>query len=117
MQINLSNTTHTLELTTTVAGNIHYQVGYTDITTASVTNPTDNVGIITTATTTTILSAPASSTTRRVQYLNVYNNGVTNVITLKKDISSVDNILIKVTLQSGETLRIVNDKVETLDPS
>ena len=117
MQINLSNTTHTLELTTTVAGNIHYQVGYTDITTASVTNPTDNVGIITTATTTTILSAPASSTTRRVQYLNVYNNGVTNVITLKKNISSVDNILIKVTLQSGETLRIVNDKVETLDPS
>ena len=117
MHINLSNTTHTLELTTTVAGNIHYQVGYTDITTASVTNPTDNVGIITTATTTTILSAPASSTTRRVQYLNVYNNGVTNVITLKKDISSVDNILIKVTLQSGETLRIVNDKVETLDPS
>ena len=117
MQINLSNTTHTLELTTTVAGNIHYQVGYTDITTASVTNPTDNVGIITTATTTTILSAPASSTTRRVQYLNVYNNGVTNIITLKKDISSVGNILIKVTLQSGETLRIVNDKVETLDPS
>ena len=117
MQINLSNTTHTLELTTTVAGNIHYQVGYTDITTSTVTNPTDSVGIITTATTTTILSAPASSTTRRVQYLNVYNNGVTNVITLKKDISSVDNILIKVTLQNGETLRIVNDKVETLDPS
>ena len=117
MQINLSNTTHTLELTTTVAGSIHYQVGYTDITTSTVTNPTDSVGIITTATTTTILSAPASSTTRRVQYLNVYNNGVTNVITLKKDISSVDNILIKVTLQNGETLRIVNDKVETLDPS
>ena len=92
MQINLSNTTHTLELTTTVAGSIHYQIGYTDITTASVTNPTDNVGIITTATTTTILSAPASSTTRRVQYLNVYNDGVTNVITLKKDISSVDNM-------------------------
>ena len=117
MQINLSNTTHTLELSIAVAGNIHYQVGYTDITTASVTNPTDNVGIITTATTTTILSAPAASTTRRVQYLNVFNNGITNVITLKKDISSVDNILIKVTLQSGETLRIVNDKVETLDPS
>ena len=117
MQINLSNTTHVLELTTTVAGSIHYQVGYTDITTSTVTNPTDSVGIITTATTTTILSAPASSTTRRVQYLNVYNDGVTNVITLKKDISSVDNILIKVTLQNGETLRIVNDKVETLDPS
>ena len=117
MQINLSNTTHTLELTTTVAGNIHYQIGYTDIAISSVTNPTDTVGIITSATTTTVLSAPAASTTRRVQYLNVYNNGVTNVITLKKNISAVENILIKVTLQSGETLRIVNDKVETLDPS
>ena len=117
MQINLSNTTHTLELTTTVAGNIHYQIGYTDIAISNVTNPTDTVGIITSATTTTVLSAPAASTTRRVQYLNVYNNGVTNVITLKKDISAVENILIKVTLQSGETLRIVNDKVETLDPS
>ena len=67
MQINLSNTTHTLELTTTVAGNIHYQVGYTDITTASVTNPTDNVGIITTATTTVTATAPAASTTRKIQ--------------------------------------------------
>ena len=117
MQINLSNTTHTLELKTTVEGNIHYQVGYTDITTASVTNPTDNVGIITTATTTILVSPPAASTTRKIQYVNVYNNGVTNVIILKKDISSVDNILIKVTLQNGETLRIVNDKVEVLDVS
>ena len=117
MQINLSNTTHTLELTTTVAGNIHYQVGYTDITSSGVFNPNDSVGIITTATTTTILSAPAASRIRRVQYLNVFNNGITNVITLKKYISAVENILMKVTLQSGETLRIVNDKVETLDPS
>ena len=117
MQINLSNTTHTLELTTTTAGSIHYQIGYTDITSSGVSNPSDSIGIITTATTTTILSAPAASTTRRVQYLNVFNNGITNVITLKKDISAVENILMKVTLQSGETLRIVNDKVETLDPS
>ena len=117
MQINLSNTTHTLELGTTTAGSIHYQIGYTDITSSGVSNPNDSVGIITTATTTTILSAPAASTTRRVQYLNVFNNGITNVITLKKDISAVENILMKVTLQSGETLRIVNDKVETLDPS
>ena len=117
MQINLSNTTHVLELTNTVAGSLHYQVGYTDITSSGVSTPNDSVGIITTATTTVILTAPAASATRRVQYLNVYNNGVTNVITLKKDISGVENFLMKVTLQNGETLRIVNDKVETLDAS
>ena len=117
MQINLSNTTHILEVTNTVAGSLHYQVGYTDITSSGVSTPNDSVGIITTATTTVILSAPAASTTRRVQYLNIYNNGVTNVITLKKDISGVENFLMKVTLQIGETLRIVNDKVETLDAS
>ena len=117
MQINLSNTTHILEVTNTVAGSLHYQVGYTDITSSGVSTPNDSVGIITTATTTVILSAPASSTTRRVQYLNIYNNGVTNVVTLKKDISGVENFLMKITLQNGETLRIVNDKVETLDAS
>jgi hypothetical protein len=117
MQLNLSNTTHILELTNTVAGSLHYQVGYTDVTSTTVSNPNDSVGIISTATTTTILGAPSASTTRKVQYLNVYNNGVTNVVTLKKGISGVENFLIKVTLQNGETLRIINDKVETLDAS
>ena len=117
MQINLSNTTHTLELTTTVAGNIHYQVGYTDITTASVTNPTDSFGIITTATTTIIATAPAASTTRKIQYVNVFNNGASNTIILKKDISGTEYNILQVTLQKGETLRVVNDKVEVLDVS
>ena len=117
MQINLSNTTHTLELTTTVAGNIHYQVGYTDITTSTVTNPTDNVGIITTATTTVIVSAPAASTTRKIQYVNIFNNGASNTVVLKKDISGTEYNILQVNLQQGETLRVVNDKVEVLDVS
>ena len=117
MQINLSNTTHTLELTTTVAGNIHYQVGYTDITTASVTNPTDSFGIITTATTTVIVSAPAASTTRKIQYVNIFNNGASNTVVLKKDISGTEYNILQVNLQQGETLRVVNDKVEVLDVS
>ena len=117
MQINLSNTTHTLELTTTVAGNIHYQVGYTDITSSSVGTPTDSFGIITTATTTIIATAPAASTTRKIQYVNVFNNGASNTIILKKDISGTEYNILQVTLQQGETLRVVNDKVEVLDVS
>ena len=117
MQINLSNTTHTLELTTSVAGNVHYQVGYTDITSSTVTNPTDSFGIISTATTTVIVSAPAASTTRKIQYVNVFNNGASNTVVLKKDISGIEYNILQVNLQQGETLRVVNDKVEVLDVS
>ena len=117
MQINLSNTTHTLELTTSVAGSVHYQVGYTDITSSTVTNPTDSFGIITTATTTVIVSAPAASTTRKIQYVNIFNNGASNTVVLKKDISGTEYNILQVNLQQGETLRVVNDKVEVLDVS
>lgn len=117
MQITLNNTTHTLELETLFAGNIHYQCGYVDMTPTSVSNPIDSVGIITTVTTTVIAPAPASSTSRKIQYLNIYNNGASNTIILKKDISGTENILTKVSLGQGESLRIVNDKVEVLDPS
>ena len=117
MQINLSNTTHVLELATSVAGSVHYQVGYTDITSSTVTNPTDSFGIITTAATTVIVSAPAASTTRKIQYVNVFNNGASNTVVLKKDISGTEYNILQVNLQQGETLRVVNDKVEVLDVS
>ena len=117
MQINLSNTTHVLELTTSVAGSVHYQVGYTDITSSTITNPTDSFGIITTATTTVIVSAPAASTTRKIQYVNIFNNGASNTVVLKKDISGTEYNILQVNLQQGETLRVVNDKVEVLDVS
>ena len=117
MQINLSNTTHVLELATSVAGSVHYQVGYTDITSSTITNPTDSFGIITTATTTVIVSAPAASTTRKIQYVNIFNNGASNTVVLKKDISGTEYNILQVNLQQGETLRVVNDKVEVLDVS
>lgn len=117
MQLHLSNTTHALELETSVAGSIHYQCGYTDITSSGISNPSDNQDIITTATTTTIVAAPVASTTRKVQYVNVFNNGATNLIKVKKDISGTDYILCSVTLENNETLRIINDTVSVLDPS
>ena len=117
MQINLSDTTHSLVLTTSVAGSVHFQVGYTDITSSTITNPTDSFGIISTATTTVIVSAPAASTTRKIQYVNVFNNGASNTVVLKKDVSGTKFNILQVNLQQGETLRVVNDKVEVLDVS
>ena len=117
MQINLSSTTHLLELETLVAGSVHYQLGYTDITATGVSLPQDEDGIITTATTTIIATTPSATTTRKIQYLNVYNNGVSNTITIKKDISGTEYILQKISLQKDENFRIVNDKVEVFDAS
>ena len=117
MQINLSSTTHSLELETLVAGSVHYQLGYTDITATGVSLPQDEDGIITTATTTIIATTPSATTTRKIQYLNVYNNGVSNTITIKKDISGTEYILQKISLQKNENFRIVNDKVEVFDAS
>ena len=117
MQINLSSTTHSLELETLVAGSVHYQLGYTDITATGVSLPQDEDGIITTATTTIIATTPSATTTRKIQYLNVYNNGVSNTITIKKDVSGTEYILQKISLQKNENFRIVNDKVEVFDAS
>jgi hypothetical protein len=117
MQLHLANTTHTLELSTSVAGSVHYQCGYTDIAAAAIGNPATNEGIITTAATTAIIAAPAAATTRKVQYINVYNNGATNTIKLIKDISATEYTLLQVVLQNGETLRIINDVVTVLDAS
>lgn len=116
MQINLSNTTHILELETSSTAAIHYNVGYVDITSSAVSNPDTNQGIISSIGTTTILAAPTASTTRKVQYLYVYNAGTANnIIKLKKDVGGTEYIMFGTTLQSGESLRIVNDQVLVFD--
>lgn len=119
MQINLSTTTQSLEILTSIAGNIHYHVGYADVpyNISGATSSLDLEGIITTATTTTILTAPTSNITRRVQHLHIYNNGVTNTITIKKDIGGTDYIYVSLSIANGESVRIVNDKLGVYDVS
>ena len=118
MQINLTNTNEILELETSTTSTIHYKIGYVDITSSSVTNPSVSRGIINTITTTVIVSAPSASTTRKIQYINLHNNGTSsNTIKIKEDIAGSKTIFLQIVLQSQETLRVVNDKVEVLDSS
>jgi len=100
MQLNLTALTHLLELQTSIAGSIHYQVGYTNVTNTTATAPISNEGIITTATTT-VLVTGSLNTTSKIQYLNVYNNGVSNTITIKKDVAGTEYIYQKIGLQNG----------------
>ncbi len=116
MQINLSQPTETLKLETSSTSTIDVQVGFTTITTLAVNNPSVERVSINSATTTTILSPPSTGQTKRVQYITVYNKGtLTNSIKLKTDVSATEYVHLQVVLQTGESLRIVNDSVEVLD--
>ena len=86
----LTATTEILELTTSSTSSTDYTVSYVDHTSSTFT-PGSTQGNITTATTTTILSAPAASTQRQVKLITVRNKGTASqTVILKKDISGTE---------------------------
>lgn len=66
--------------------------------------------LITTATTTTVVSTPASGKTRNVKYLNLKNDHASsaNTVTVSMTDGTTEVTMIKVTLQAGEVL-VMND--------
>jgi hypothetical protein len=105
----LSATTHTLEIVsdaTATTTEPQYVISYNDHTSNGMTLPQSSVqGNLTGATTITALSAPAASTTRQISHLTVYNaDTVTRVITIKKDVSGTEYVLVKASLASTATL-------------
>lgn len=106
----LEGTTDSLELVTSVAGTVYYNVSYVQYTTSAAT-PGETSGLISTATTTTVLPAPGAATTQnQLKQVTVSNNGTAaNTITLQKDVSATNYTLISVTLQPGENLVLGSD--------
>lgn len=105
-QILLTNTTYTLEATTATGADIDYRVVYFDETSSGAGITTASVGKITTAATTTILSAPASSTTRTINSITLSNIDATeNTVTIKIDVSGTEyNETPAYTIKAGESL-------------
>jgi hypothetical protein len=105
-QIVLTSTTHTLEVTTTSTSGIDYRVTYFDETSSGASIDSTKLGKITTATTTPIVSAPASSTTRVIKYITLANIGAAdNVVTVKVDVSATEyEETPDYTLRSGEAI-------------
>ena len=106
----LMASTDSLELVTTSAANIDYTVSYADHTTSTFT-PGAAQGTIASATTTTIVSAPAASTQRQIKLITILNRHATTAqgITLQKDVSATDyQLTASVTLATGERM-IVDD--------
>lgn len=89
----LTATNHTLEVSTSTTATVHYTSSWVDITAASFT-PDSGQGSITTATTTTVVGAPAASTQRQLKSLILFNAGTaTNVVTVRKDVGGVEYTL------------------------
>lgn len=105
----LTNTTHVLELVTSSTSAIDYSISFVDVTSSAFT-PDSVQGAIATATTTTILSAPASSTQRQVKMMTIANKGTAaQTITLQKDVSATNyEILPGITLSADESLHYVD---------
>ena len=104
----LAATTDKLQLVTDAAVSVDVHVSYMDHASGTVTPGKQNTAI-TTATTTDILAAPASSTQRNAKTINVRNKHATSSVTCTVvfDQNGTDYELFKATVKAGETLEYV----------
>jgi hypothetical protein len=106
----LKATSETLQITTNAAAAIDYSVSYADITTTTFV-PSTNEGNLTTATTTTILAAPASSTQRQVKLITISNrdSSLSDTVVIQKSISGTTyNLTPSITLLIVETVQYMD---------
>lgn len=106
----LKATTETLQMITTTVADIDYSISYVDITTTSF-SPSTSEGKVVTATTTTVLAAPAASTQRQVKLISITNRhaSTSNSIRIVKNISATQYYLTPaVTLLAGETMQYMD---------
>ena len=106
----LKATTESLQFVTTSVAAIDYSISFADITTTTF-NPSSNEGKITTATTSTTLSAPAASTQRQVKLVTITNRdaSASNTVMVQKLISGVAYVLAPTfTLLAGESAQYLD---------
>jgi hypothetical protein len=107
--MNLTATTHSLELITSMADSIDWVVDYTiiDKTSGTAITPASESGNITGATTTPLVAAPSASQYHVIRACYFRNVGtVSNTLTLQKDISGTNRVICRVTLAVAETLMV-----------
>lgn len=102
--LSLEGNTDSLELVTSAAGSIDYDVAWSNVTATALTTPGTTKGNIASATTTTILAAPSASNWRYVRTATFHNASTTvsNALTLQVDVSATNRLVAKFTLAPGE---------------
>lgn len=96
--------TDALEIVTSGTAAIDYTASWADLTSSTIT-PGKSAGQITTATTTTVITAPAASTYRQLKELTLRNVGTTsNTITIQRDVSGSNRTMYQRALGPGESV-------------
>jgi hypothetical protein len=106
----LKATTETISLLTSSTADIDYSISWVDITTSAF-SPSTSEGKINTATTTSVLAAPAAATQRQIKLITISNIHATtaNTVTVQKLISATTyNLTPATTLLAGESLIYVD---------
>jgi hypothetical protein len=100
----LPSTTDSLELVTSAAVALDYVAAWADHTSSGVA-ASAGTGQVSTATTTTIVAAPAASTQRQIRGLTLRNAGTSNTtVTVQAKPSGTARTIVKAAIQPGETL-------------
>jgi hypothetical protein len=101
----LAATSEILEVVSSSTSALHVVAAWVDITTSTFT-PDSTETSISSATTTTVVAAPGSSTQRQVKAITIRNTGAAaNTITVQKDVSATNyEMTPDVTLAAGESL-------------
>jgi hypothetical protein len=101
----LSDTTQSLQMAVAEAITTPLEIiaSYVDVTSTNVVTSGEQIS---TSSDTDIVSAPASSTSRHIKFLSIYNkDNVTHIVTVKKVISGTPKIIVKSDIRVGETLQ------------
>lgn len=105
--MNLTSTNQSLEILTANAVTVDVQVSFSDIDKTAATNliPGSAQTTISTASSTTVVGAPAANIYRVTTGLSVRNTaGTTQVVTVRKDVGGIKYNIAKATLLAGEAL-------------
>lgn len=106
----LKATTESLQLVSSTLATIDYSVSYSDLTSTTFV-PSSNEGAISSASTVTILAAPAASTQRQVKLITLSNRhaSLSSAVYIQKLISATTYALLPtVTLLAGESIQYLD---------
>jgi hypothetical protein len=112
--VNLTATTHALELVTSSGATTHWTTSWSDIDksgAATVLTPGSSAGTVASATDTTIVAAPSASVYRVVTFASIANRHGSLAVTVQvqKDVSGTEYVMKSATLEAGQEL-IYTDK-------
>ncbi len=106
----LEGSTDALEVVTSSTATLDYRVSASNVTATALTTPVTSTGTISSATTTTVLAAPAASNWRYVRLVTLSNvhASTSQDVTVQVDRSATDRRHCKVTLAAGERLEVLD---------